>query len=77
MGSRLQCPWPGGGSRHRIVADFSRGTLTSDAGTRFTALMYSVIGTFNLYSIDMLRWLETWLGTCTENGGRQLEDLSP
>lgn len=39
--------------------------------------MYSVIGTFNLYSIDMLRWLETWLGTCTENGGRQLEDLSP
>ena len=49
----------------------------SETGARFTALMYSVIGTLNLNGIDVLRWLEAWLAACAENGGRPPADLSP
>ena len=46
-------------------------------GARFTALMYSVVGTLNLNGIDVLRWLEEWLAACAANGRRPPEDLSP
>ena len=49
----------------------------SETGARFTALMYSVVGTLNLNRIDVLRWLEAWLAACAENSGRAPADLSP
>ena len=51
----------------------------SDSGTgaRFTALMYSVVGTLNLNRIDVLRWLQGWLAACAEHGGRPPDDLAP
>ena len=49
----------------------------SATGARFTALMYSVVGTLNLNGIDVLRWLEEWLAACAANGRRAPEDLSP
>ena len=49
----------------------------SETGARFTALMYSVVGTLNLNGIDVLRWLEDWLTACAANGPRPPEDLSP
>ena len=49
----------------------------SATGARFTALMYSVVGTLNLNGIDVLRWLEEWLAACAANGRRPPEDLSP
>ena len=49
----------------------------SETGARFTALMYSVVGTLTLNRIDVLRWLEAWLAACAENGGRPPVDLSP
>ena len=49
----------------------------SETGARFTALMYSVIGTLTLYGIDVPRWLKAWLTACAENGGRPPDDLSP
>ena len=49
----------------------------SETGARFTALMYSVIGTLTLHGIDVLRWLKAWLTACAENGGRPPDDLSP
>ena len=49
----------------------------SETGARFTALMYSVVGTLNLNRIDVRRWLEAWLAACAENGGRAPADLSP
>ena len=50
----------------------------SDSGTgaRFTALMYSVVGTLMLNRIDVLRWLEAWLAACAENGGRPPDDTA-
>ena len=48
----------------------------SQAGARFTAMMYSVLGTLSLNGIDPLRWLEAWLTACAENGGRAPGDLS-
>ena len=48
----------------------------SEAGARFTAMMYSVLGTLSLNGIDPLRWLEAWLTACAENGGRAPGDLS-
>ena len=42
----------------------------SETGARFTALMYSVIGTLTLHGIDVLHWLKAWLTACAENGGR-------
>ena len=49
----------------------------SETGARFTALMYSVIGTLTLHGIDVPRWLKAWLTACAENGGRPPDDLSP
>ena len=49
----------------------------SDTGARFTALMYSVVGTLATNGIDVRRWLDAWLRACAANGGRALQDLSP
>ena len=49
----------------------------SEAGARFTALMYSVVGTLNLNGIDVLRWLDAWLAACAGNGGRPPDDTAP
>ena len=49
----------------------------SETGARFTALMYSVIGTLTLNGIDVLRWLTAWLTACAQNGGRPPDDLLP
>ena len=48
----------------------------SKAGARFTAMMYSVLGTLAPGGIDPLRRLEAWLTTCAENDGRAPGDLS-
>ena len=49
----------------------------SERGALFTARMYSIVGTLKMNGIDVLRWLEEWLGACAANGGRPPEDLSP
>ena len=49
----------------------------SETGARFTAMMYSVVGTLALNGIDVLRWLEVWLEECAKNGRRPPDDLSP
>ena len=47
------------------------------SGARFTALMYSVIGTLTLNGIDVPHWLKAWLTACADNGGCAPDDLSP
>ena len=42
----------------------------SEIGARFTAVMYSVVGTLSLNGFDVLRWLEAWLEACAKNAGR-------
>ena len=49
----------------------------SETGARFTARMYSIVGTLKMNGIDVRRWLEAWLGACAENAGRPPDDLSP
>ena len=49
----------------------------SEDGARFTAMMYSVVGTPKMNGIDILRWLQTWLTACARNGGKPPDDLSP
>ena len=49
----------------------------SEDGARFTARMYSVVGTLKINGIDVLRWLEAWLTACAKNGGKPPHDLSP
>ena len=49
----------------------------SETGARFTALMYSVIGTLNLNGVDVLRWLDAWLEACAHNGGRPPDEFAP
>ena len=49
----------------------------SEDGAKFTAIMYSVIGTLSMNGIDVLRWLEAWLKACAKNGGKPPDDLSP
>ena len=49
----------------------------SEDGARFTAIMYSVVGTLTMHGIDVLRWLEAWLTACAENGRQPPDDLSP
>ena len=46
-------------------------------GADFTATMYSVVRTLALNGIDVLRWLEAWLGACAQNGANPPGDLSP
>ena len=48
----------------------------SEDGARFTAIMYSVVGTLSMNGIDVLRWLEAWLTACAENDGKPPDDLS-
>ena len=49
----------------------------SETGARFTAIMYSVVGTLSMNGIDVLRWLEAWLEACAKNGRKPPHDLSP
>ena len=49
----------------------------SEGGARFTATMYSVIGTLSMNGIDVLRWLEAWLEACANNRRQPPDDLSP
>ena len=49
----------------------------SEDGAKFTAIMYSVVGTLSMNGIDVLRWLEAWLDACAKNGGKPPDDLSP
>ena len=49
----------------------------SETGARFTALMYSVVGTLRSNGIDVQRWLAAWLAECAQGGGRPASDLSP
>ena len=45
----------------------------SETGARFTAMMYSLLGTLAPGGIDLLHWL----GACAERGGRAPEGFSP
>ena len=45
-------------------------------GARFTAIMYSVVGTLSMNDIDVLRWLDAWLAACAENDRKPPDDLS-
>ena len=49
----------------------------SEDGAKFTAIMYSVVGTLSMNGIDVLRWLEAWLTACAKNGRKPPDDLSP
>ena len=49
----------------------------SEDGAKFTAIMYSVVGTLSMHGIDVLRWLQAWLKACANNGGKPPHDLSP
>ena len=49
----------------------------SETGARFTAIMYSVVGTLSMNGIDVLRWLEAWLEACAKNDRKPPHDLSP
>ena len=49
----------------------------TETGARFTALMYSVVGTLATNGINVRHWLEAWLRACADNGGRAPQDLSP
>ena len=49
----------------------------SETGARFTAIMYSVVGTLSMNGIDVLRWLEAWLEACAKTGRKPPHDLSP
>ena len=49
----------------------------SETGARFTAVMYSVVGTLATNGIDVRRWLEAWLRACASIGRRPPRDLSP
>ena len=48
----------------------------SEDGARFTAIMYSVVGTLSMNGIDILGWLDTWLAACAENDRKPPDDLS-
>ena len=49
----------------------------SEDGAKFTAIMYSVVGTLAMNGIDVRRWLGAWLKACAKNGGEPPDDLSP
>ena len=49
----------------------------SQAGARFTAMMYSVFITCHLNAIDVTQWLRVWLEACAGNGGHPPRDLGP
>ena len=72
------CSARSGGLPGRFCEFGRRLSFGSDSGTgaRFTALMYSVVGTLILNRIDVLRWLEAWLAACADNGGRPPDDTA-
>ena len=49
----------------------------SETGARFTAVMYSLVGTLATNGIDVRRWLEAWLRACASIGRRPPHNLSP
>ena len=49
----------------------------SETGARFTAIMYSVVGTLSMNRINVLRWLQAWLEACANNDRKPPHDLSP
>ena len=49
----------------------------SEDGAKFTAIMYSVVGTLSMNGIDILSWLDAWLAACAENDRKPPGDLSP
>ncbi len=49
----------------------------SETGARFTAVMYSLVGTLATNGIDVRRWLEAWLRACASIGRRPPQNLSP
>ena len=49
----------------------------SEDGARFTAIMYSVVGTLSMNGIDILSWLDAWLAACAENDRKPPDNLSP
>ncbi len=49
----------------------------SKTGARFTAVMYSVVGTLATNGIDVRRWIEAWLRACASIGRRPPQNLSP
>ena len=48
----------------------------SETGARFTAMMYSVVGTLASNGIEVRHWLRAWLAACAANGGRPPDDMS-
>ena len=49
----------------------------SEDGARFTAMMYSVVGTLSMNGIDVLRWFQAWLEACAKNDRQPPDDWSP
>ena len=49
----------------------------SEDGARFTAMMYSLVGTLAMNGIDVRCWLEEWLRACAANDRRPPQDLAP
>ena len=49
----------------------------SEDGARFTAIMYSVVGTLSMNGINILSWLDAWLAACAENDRKPPDNLSP
>ena len=59
-------------SRAWLWASVSSDTVSA----RFTAIMYSVVGTLSMNGIDILSWLDAWLAACAENDRKPPGDLS-
>ena len=46
-------------------------------GARFTAMMYTVVGTLTLNGINIRHWLHAWLTACAQKGGKPPDDPGP
>ena len=73
LGNNLAERFPRGPSIGRRL---SHGSDSGD-GARFTAIMYSIVGTLSMNRIDVLRWLQEWLSARAENDRQPPHDLSP
>ena len=49
----------------------------SEMGAELTAHLYSVCETLKLAQVNILHWLQDYLGECAQNGGQAPPDLSP
>ena len=49
----------------------------SEMGAELTAHLYSVCETLKLAKVNILHWLQDYLGECAQNGGQAPPDLSP